>query len=181
VPEPDEGVRNRWIARAAYAALGAALVVGLARRPNAKRAETRTNQPAEPREKSPDEIFGFPPPTPPFTVSPNASRSVRWCTVRAVIERNCLRCHGSPLQFGAPFPLLTYADTQREFPSGSGDTLALRMSHAIRHRVMPPTSLPLEPPVLPLEPADRDVLLSWVEEGALALGGEDCAPAPRRL
>ena len=102
--------------------------------------------------------------------APNAARVVRWCTVRAVLERRCQRCHGSPTQLGAPFPLVTYADTQREFPPGSGQPLAGRMSHAIRYRIMPPVTFPVEPPVLRLDAADRDVLLAWLEEGALALG-----------
>lgn len=34
------------------------------------------------------------------------------CDIQPVIKRVCLDCHTSPPQFGAPFPLVTYADTQ---------------------------------------------------------------------
>jgi hypothetical protein len=169
VSEEDENPRNVWLARGAYLALAAVLVFGLARRLPLRRAPV----PVEP-ERSAAEIFGTEPAPLPLTVSPSAPRIVLWCKVRAVLEHKCQRCHSSPPRNGAPFPLLTYADTQREHPIGSGHPLFERMSHALRYRIMPPTALPLEPPVLPLETAERDALLVWLEEGGLALGGESC-------
>jgi hypothetical protein len=40
------------------------------------------------------------------------------CDVFAVIHPNCTRCHQDPPLNGAPFPLLTYADTQKVFLPG---------------------------------------------------------------
>jgi hypothetical protein len=37
------------------------------------------------------------------------------CDVFAVIHTNCNPCHQDPPQNGAPFPLLTYADTQKPY------------------------------------------------------------------
>jgi hypothetical protein len=149
--------------------LAAILIVGLSRRLPLRRAPV----PEEPQRPA-AEIFDSPPAPLPLTVNPNAPRLVLWCRARAVIERKCQRCHDSPTRFGAPFPLLAYADTQREHPLGSGRPLVERMSFAIRHHIMPPTTLPLDPPVLPLDATESDTLLVWLEEGGLALGGERC-------
>ena len=35
-----------------------------------------------------------------------------FCAARTVLRDKCQRCHQDPTQNGAPFPLLTYADTQ---------------------------------------------------------------------
>lgn len=40
------------------------------------------------------------------------------CDVFAVIHANCHPCHQAPPLAGAPFPLLTYADTQQVFHPG---------------------------------------------------------------
>jgi hypothetical protein len=167
----EERGKYRWLARLAYAALAVALVSGLWRRISAKapRKETPTFE-VEPQ------VFSGPPAPPPLAAHPGAPRIVRWCQVRRLIERRCHRCHGAPTALGAPFPLVSYADTQRDYPSGSGRYIFERMDHVIRYRVMPPVSLPLDPPVLPLEQAEADLLLVWLEEGALALGGEECDP-----
>lgn len=37
------------------------------------------------------------------------------CEVFAVIHAKCNPCHNTPTQNGAPFPLLTYADTQEPY------------------------------------------------------------------
>lgn len=40
------------------------------------------------------------------------------CDVFAIIHAHCHACHADPPQNNAPFPLLTYADTQAEFHPG---------------------------------------------------------------
>lgn len=40
------------------------------------------------------------------------------CEVFAVIHAQCNPCHTNPTQNGAPFPLLTYADTQEPYGEG---------------------------------------------------------------
>jgi hypothetical protein len=38
------------------------------------------------------------------------------CDVFAIVHSICNKCHTNPPVFGAPFPLLTYADTQQPYP-----------------------------------------------------------------
>jgi hypothetical protein len=40
------------------------------------------------------------------------------CDVFAVVHQHCNPCHQDPPQNGAPFPLLTYADTQQVYKPG---------------------------------------------------------------
>src|SRR4051812_45598543 len=42
------------------------------------------------------------------------------CEVAAVLQARCQSCHRQPGLFGAPMPLLTWADTQASAPSGGG-------------------------------------------------------------
>jgi hypothetical protein len=44
------------------------------------------------------------------------------CDVFAVVHSVCNKCHTNPTKNGAPFPLLTYADTQQPFPALLGTT-----------------------------------------------------------
>lgn len=132
--------------------------------------------------------YSAPPPPEPLFPSPNARRVVTWCQARDVLRERCQRCHTSPTAFGAPFPLLEYTDVDREYPPGSGERLSTRIQQVVRHHVMPPLGLALDPPVEPLSEAQKDVLLVWLEEGALPFGGTRCGvtegtgntpPAPR--
>lgn len=163
---------HRWVLRAVYAVL-AVIVLGVLW--GRARRDVRASPPT-PQSMQFPELFVGPPAPEPLAVDPNAPRLIRWCAVERVLERRCLRCHGSPTNHGAPFSLVTHSDVTREYPPASGMWLTDRMTHAIRHRVMPPTTLPLDPPVEPLTGAEKDTLLAWLEEGALAFGGERCAP-----
>jgi hypothetical protein len=158
-----------WWASLVYALLGVALVSTIWSRLSARPAKDKEldfQQLSDP--------FAGAPPIDPLAVSADAPRVVRWCQVREVLERRCQRCHGNPTAHGAPVSFVSYADTQREQPPGSGWFLAERMNFLVRHRVMPPTTLPLDPPVEPLSEREKDILLVWLEEGALAIGGTDC-------
>ncbi len=44
------------------------------------------------------------------------------CEVFEVVHSVCHKCHINPPQNGAPFPLLTYADTQQPFPALIGES-----------------------------------------------------------
>lgn len=167
----NEHPRSSRLASVAYVGLGIALVTGLwSRLPDKKPRPDRIFQ-----AESYSDVFGGPPAPKPLTVNPSAPRVVSWCRVRQVIESRCQRCHGSPTSLGAPFSLVTYADTQRDHPARTGESISARMAHVIRYQVMPPMTLPLDPPVTPLSELEKDLLLAWLEEGALAFGGEDCA------
>ena len=70
----------------------------------------------------------------------------------------CQQCHTNPPRNSAPFPLVTYDDTQ---VIASGMPIWTYMRTAVENRVMP------LPPVQ-IDPVDRDTLISWLESGAPA-------------
>lgn len=61
------------------------------------------------------------------------------CEVEAVLD-NCRRCHTTPLQNGAPFPLDTYEDTQQLY---LGTAIWARLDAVVSIDFMP-----LQPPLL---------------------------------
>jgi uncharacterized membrane protein len=83
-----------------------------------------------------------------------------WCAARIVLEAKCQRCHRDPTVNGAPFALLTYADTQ--VVDRNGIPRSERMKDAIASDYMPPNFLKLDPEVEPLTEAERALLLSWL-------------------
>jgi hypothetical protein len=83
-----------------------------------------------------------------------------WCAASAVLQANCQRCHREPTENGAPFPLLTYADTQ--VLDRNGTPRFVRMKDAIESDYMPPNFLKLDPEVEPLTDAERALLLTWL-------------------
>lgn len=98
-----------------------------------------------------------------------------WCAARAVLERNCQRCHGAKPSNGAPFSLVTYEDTQASNKKGKArfETIA----QVVESELMPPTYLELEPPVAALPGEDRELLLAWCKQGAPGDASDDCAAA----
>jgi hypothetical protein len=108
-----------------------------------------------------------------------AAAPVAWCESSADepsayrVMAVCRRCHQDPpLQF-APFPLLTWDDTQQPF-GVSGRLRHERMFEVVRDDVMPFRFSTIEPPVEPLSPADKATLLNWLAQGAQPLGGRAC-------
>jgi hypothetical protein len=102
----------------------------------------------------------------------NMGEPVTWCQAEAVLEAKCQRCHANPPQNGAPFPLVTYDDTQVET---AGTPRWIKMKHVVENDIMPPTFLPdLMPPVEPLTSGEKKELLDWLEQGALPAGGTNC-------
>lgn len=173
MPEPDRrpprvGDRNRLIAYAAYGALALIVVVGVvrARRTQALQAERAAAAWERP-------VFAGPAAPEPLSPTPWFRRHVRWCEVREVLAKKCQRCHAAPPLNGAPISLMSYADTQRDYPPGSGHPVYSRMHELVRQRRMPPVGQVLDPPVEPLDEQEKDVLLVWLEEGAWAFGGEE--------
>ncbi|MBS2016746.1 MAG: peptidylglycine alpha-amidating monooxygenase [Deltaproteobacteria bacterium] len=85
------------------------------------------------------------------------------CDVDKVLANNCRKCHSSPPQFGAPFPLVTHGDLtapSKGDPSKKIYDLVLAKTGSTGPDVMPP------PPNAPLSAADRAVLSGWVAGGA---------------
>ena len=80
------------------------------------------------------------------------------CEVFRIIEANCQVCHNDPQENGAPFPLLTYDDTQAEY---GARPIWDRMRDAIEPGAIPGMPFGDNPPGLAEE--DLDVLRAWFE------------------
>ncbi|MES1183913.1 MAG: hypothetical protein ABUL60_08850 [Myxococcales bacterium] len=83
-----------------------------------------------------------------------------WCAARVVLQAKCQRCHGEPQENGAPFPLLSYADTQ--VVDRAGSPRSDKMKAALESDFMPPQFLKLTPEVEPLSDDERATLLDWL-------------------
>ncbi len=81
------------------------------------------------------------------------------CDVEAALKAKCQRCHGEPTVNGAPFPLLTWADTQADY---FDKPIHERMASVVDSNFMPATFLILNPPVEELTPAEKTTLLDWL-------------------
>jgi hypothetical protein len=122
---------------------------------------------------------GGPLPPIPHTCSNDAALSdvpVPWCNAYKIINCVCQQCHQNPPLNGAPIPLMTYGDTQAPYPlATSKGRVWQEMQSVVATCYMPYMDDPkVMPPVLPLSKDDYDTLLSWLGQGATALGGEDC-------
>jgi uncharacterized membrane protein len=111
--------------------------------------------------------------------SPSATDSeLTYCDVAPILAAKCARCHGDPTQHGAPFPLVTYADTQEPspLPGDSERTRAADMLSAVESNYMPFMDSSLDPPVSQLTCEERSTLLGWLRKGAFPPpeGREDC-------
>lgn len=94
-----------------------------------------------------------------------------WCDARTILQAKCQRCHAEPLANGAPFPLLTYADTQ--LLDRKGNSRYEKMKAALESEYMPPLFLQLTPSVEPLSPDESATLLTWLS-GQPPLDASDC-------
>jgi len=83
-----------------------------------------------------------------------------WCAAQVVIQAKCQRCHGEPTEYGAPFSLLTYADTQ--VVDRKGSPRYEKMKAALEAEYMPPQFLELSPPVEALTESESATLLAWL-------------------
>jgi hypothetical protein len=90
------------------------------------------------------------------------------CDAKRVLETVCQQCHAAPPRNSAPFPLVTYADTQAV---ASGKPLWSYMIVALQNGVMP------LPPVQ-IAPADRDTLIRWLDAGAPPRSASDMCARP---
>ena len=86
------------------------------------------------------------------------------CDPKRVLVTVCQQCHTNPTQNAAPFPLVTYADTQATI--NGGKPIWQYMLSVVQNGVMP------LPPVQ-IDPGDRDTLLRWLQSGAPARAAGD--------
>jgi hypothetical protein len=77
------------------------------------------------------------------------------CDVFAVVHHECNPCHQSPPLNGAPFPLLTYADTQQQF--APGELISQQMYISVG-----PSGSPRMPYMSMLSPEDYTTLYGWL-------------------
>jgi hypothetical protein len=120
-------------------------------------------------------------PLPEFDAPACAARScdgdggVRWCDALVVIQNKCQPCHSNPTQNDAPFSLVTFEDTQACY---NNQLVHDRMEVMVETGQMPFVELNeilhLDPPVEDLTPDEKTLLLTWLGEGACAVGGTDC-------
>ena len=80
------------------------------------------------------------------------------CDADRVLQSVCQQCHSNPTQNSAPFPLVTYADTQTV---SNGQPVWQYMRTVVASGAMP------LPPVQ-ITAADRDTLTRWLNSGAPA-------------
>lgn len=92
------------------------------------------------------------------------------CDVEQVLRARCQGCHRQPPQFGAPMPLLTYADTQATRPGGT--KVSQLMKTLVSMNAMPPSATPTGP----LTTAERATLLNWLDAGTPAGAGNCVTP-----
>ena len=105
-----------------------------------------------------------------------AAGTTDWCAARRVLEAKCWRCHTAPPQHGAPFPLVSYEDTQLENARGVPRFSAIEK--AVSDDFMPARFIMLEPPVAALSDAEKQTLLDWCAAGAPAGSAPDCDLTP---
>jgi hypothetical protein len=91
------------------------------------------------------------------------------CDVRLVLSQHCQGCHQTPGQFGAPMPLLDYADLHAATPDDPS-TPVYKTLHARVHDAQSP----MPPPPNPVLEADElKVLDAWVKKGAPPAKADD--------
>lgn len=102
---------------------------------------------------------------------PGPTGTVTWCEVDVVLARKCRVCHVGQGRHGAPFPLVTFEDTQVDDSALERPRWQM-MQRMVELDLMPPEDETVNP--APLSSEERRVLLTWFDEGAQAVGGADC-------
>ena len=83
---------------------------------------------------------------------PGPTSGILPCDVEQVLVDKCQRCHQNPPQNNAPFPLVTYADTQVLYFS--------TVTFAAMRSAISTNFMPLTPPDLTLE--ERETIMKWL-------------------
>ncbi|HMJ15183.1 MAG TPA: hypothetical protein VK524_27400 [Polyangiaceae bacterium] len=84
------------------------------------------------------------------------------CNVQTVLAAKCQTCHSDPVKNGAPFPLMTYAQTQENAP-GWNVPKWQRMRDRVNANTMPPVVGGIA-----LTSAERSTLTGWFNANAPA-------------
>lgn len=103
---------------------------------------------------------------------PATGAEVSWCEASEVLQAKCQRCHVGMGLNGAPFPLVSYDDTQ--VIDAAGAPRWKRMQTMVEMDAMPPDFVKLDPPAQKLTAGEKELLLRWFEQGAEPVGGLAC-------
>lgn len=98
--------------------------------------------------------------------------------VLQVIQDKCQRCHGDPLQHGAPVAFFTVDDFQARYFESDSKWWQIAASQ-VEDDSMPFTALntlpePIMPPVEPLTADEKATLLGWLKAGAMPDDDDAC-------
>jgi hypothetical protein len=111
-----------------------------------------------------------PPAMPPDTDGTDSE----WCSVKAIIDKNCLGCHTTPPAGGAPFPLTTYDEVTAPHPTKAGSKIYERIGVRVHADKAQAEGLGVMPPGKPLAAADLALIDAWVAAGAPAGDDSTC-------
>jgi cytochrome c5 len=105
-----------------------------------------------------------PPPTTPHAAAHDAGPPAAGalpCEVSRILAARCQSCHQRPPQFGAPMPLVSWADTQTMAPGGSTEVWR-SMKAKLAAGLMPPAGAPGGA----LTDSEKSTLVGWLDAGA---------------
>ncbi len=112
------------------------------------------------------------------TVSDDAGpRTPLPCGVESVIERNCVKCHGSTPKFGAPMSLTSHEAVHLRTPGDASKEVWQEMQRRVHLPATDADRMPQKPNA-PLSAADLAVLDEWFAGGASARTGACSDPIP---
>ena len=94
------------------------------------------------------------------------------CDVREALATHCGLCHGDPPSFGAPMPLVNFDDLHVPSPQD----LTRPVFEAVADRLT--AEVGVMPPDGSIDDASRELLLSWIADGAPEDPTADCGDAP---
>src|SRR5205809_6903560 len=95
------------------------------------------------------------------------------CDVSRVLAARCQSCHQRPPIYGAPMPLVTWADAQAR--SSGGSEVWQAMKAKLMAGLMPPAGAPGGA----LSAPEKSTLMGWLDAGAPAGDGAACdTPMP---
>lgn len=92
------------------------------------------------------------------------------CDVDDVFAAKCRRCHTIPTRHGAPLVFLTWDDVQK---NRGAEPIYQVIGRVVRSGFMP-YRVEANPPVVPLDEAEKKIILDWVDAGAPR---QDCTAA----
>ncbi len=92
------------------------------------------------------------------TAGTGGNPSNPFCAVERVLQSKCQSCHAATPTGGAPFPLMSYADTQK---THNGTPIWQRIKERVRTDSMPPTGWTPRP-----DAAEKAVIAAWNGTGS---------------